>query len=260
MLRLLARSRHRTHAMARSKKKVAKKNGIAQEPFWKRYLEMLRERVEKTPAHLLREEDLRSCLRDVLIEEGAKYYDIKYYLAEANDRVDIRLRSATTGVTYFIELKLWHATLKPRSGDGIRGASNDETGKHLSDLRKLLGRPLPDTRDCELYFISLTQSTKHPQAKPGGRLTKGHPGPFSEIPPCSANKQAKETLLKIMNFSKGEGWTSATVPAFKVKKMQPEFSFDFRVVEKRTWNSGGGSDWACKMDLHIWEVRPTLTR
>lgn len=238
---------------------------IEQEAFWNDYLDELQKRVEMTPAHLLREEDLRSCFRDAVLRRGTMYHDIENYLTEAN-RVDIRLRSATGGPVYEIELRLWHATLKRAlSRDGrtsrIRSSSQDETGSHLHDLRKLLQpRNAPDTRHSELYFISLTQSCEHPQ-KQGNRWLGGRPGPFLQTLPRSENKRAQETLLGMMKKPDGPEWNPVEVPTFRHKRNpQGRFSLDFRVVAKCNWTSGGGDEWACKMDLHIWEVRTASSR
>lgn len=79
--------------------------------------------------------------------------------------------------------------------------------------------------------------------------------------PRSENKRAQETLLGMMKKPDGPEWNPVEGPTFRHKRNpQGRFSLDFRVVAKCNWTSGGGDEWACKMDLHIWEVRTASSR
>lgn len=86
------------------------------------------------------------------------------------------------GIDYYIEMKLWHSTLKLKTGAvknpkhrGVRSASKPGLILHVLDLLKLrmkaadLGQPY--------YFVSLTQAEKHHCNDSVNSAAKGR-GPF----------------------------------------------------------------------------------
>ncbi len=231
---------------------------IENERFWPLFLSNLEAVVGRLPAHLLREEDIRSCLREALLSADPGYADPKFYCPEA-DKVDVHIRPVGAGhKKYLLELKLWHATLKhhPASNDALRSASKDGTAHHLRDFVKQRARA---SDGVGAYFVSLTQVDVHPQHGRRRWRKSGESGGFLSTD-AGAN-QAGQRFLQDLLAPDAPPVADVRVPAFatgsgKAVNHFPETSMRLRQVEALRLASGGGADWACDFDFHVWEVLP----
>lgn len=235
-------------------------HGLDNEPYWPTFLERLESMVRRLPAHLIREEDIRAVLRDTALDHDPRHADPWCYSTELDD-VDVTLTGAG-GRRYPVELKLWHATLKPASGGAlVRSGSSDGTASHVVDFAKQLTR-------CQLlglptWFISLTQAEAHPLAGGPRWHRAGEAGPFLATRP-GRNKAAQDWLAGLHAQPQGAVAITSLPPYFTKPPRRPPTmppaapgtSLRVRVANRARWQSGGGPTWACDFDLHVWEVQP----
>lgn len=225
------------------------------EPYWPSFLARLEATVRRLPAHLIREEDIRAALRDAVLDHHPRHADPWSYCPEA-DNVDVVLLG-DTGHRHLVELKLWHATLKPGLRDGVvRSGSDDGTESHVVDFAKQLTRSRRDS--APTWFVSLTQGGAHPLARGPRWQRSGEAGPFLTTRP-GPNAVAQSWLAELHGKPQG-GVTETRLPAYVTRSRSldlalPGTPLSLRLAARARWGSGGGPEWACDFDLHAWEVQ-----
>jgi hypothetical protein len=206
--------------------------------IYREFSERLKQRTAETPAHLLREEDIREALRNVLLRTSPAYHDVRRYMAE-HERVDVRLMHGD--VTVLIEFKLWHSTLKLVNQCVVsRSQPAGDRLKHEKDLRDLANSSYE--HPVQRYFMFLTQTSRHPQA-PAKAAT---PGPWGPWDPGSSLQPMYELARQ------GD---QATI---QINDDEREQLIDVQVRLDERWKtkSGGAPDWQCDMEFRAIRVLP----
>lgn len=210
--------------------------------------------MRRLPAHLIREEDIRASLRDAALDHHSRHADPWNYCPEA-DNVDVVLLG-DAGRRHLVELKLWHATLKPGRHHGVvRSGSDDETDSHVVDFAKQLTRSR--RVGSPTWFVSLTQTEIHPLAGGPRWQTSGEPGPF--LATRAGPNAAAQQWLSVLHREEQGAVADTRIPPYVTRSRSPDLAppgtpMLVRLAARARWRSGGGPDWGCNFDLHVWEV------
>lgn len=204
--------------------------------IYRKFRKQLKQRTAETPAHLLREEDIRETLRNVVLRTSPDYQDVRRYMAE-HDRVDVRLMHGEVAV--LIEFKLWHSTLKVVDQRVVsRSQPVSDRLKHGKDLRDLATSA--HEHPVQRYFMFLTQTSRHPQA-PEAKVAK--PGPWGPWDPGPS-------LQRMYNLDVGDQAT------LRINDDEREQLIDVQLDDRWTTKCGGTRGWQCDMEFRAVRVHP----